>query len=64
MAAETAMHASEPSTTPKQWYNGTGMHTRSSGPSTCARCIACPLLTNEWLVSATALGSPVVPDVN
>ena len=64
MAAPVEMHASEPSTRPKQWNSGTGRQTASSDVSRMPRATKRPLLTMLRCVSPTALGRPVVPDVN
>ena len=53
-----------PSTMPKQWYKGTGIHSLSF----CVSCILSAtkraLLTIFVWVSVAAFGTPVVPEVN
>ena len=49
---------------PKQWYSGTGMHSRSCAEKRMQRATAMALLTMLWCVSVAPLGAPVVPLVN
>ncbi len=51
-------------TMPKQWYSGTGMHSRSSGVRRIASPTKKPLLRMLRWVSVAPLGKPVVPEVN
>ena len=51
-------------TMPKQWYSGTGMHTRESGVMPVASPTKKPLLIRLWCDSVAPLGRPVVPLVN
>src|SRR5215208_3787623 len=54
---------SVPSTHPKQWKKGTGIHTLSSGPSSMHSPMWKAFLTMFVWVSCTPLGNPVVPEV-
>ncbi|MDT4845857.1 hypothetical protein FQZ97_798580 [compost metagenome] len=53
-----------PSTMPKQWYSGTGMHRRSAGVSFMHSPMKKPLFRILRWVSVAPLGKPVVPLVN
>ena len=53
-----------PSTMPKQWYSGTGMHRRSASVSFIASPMKKPLFRMLRCVSVAPLGKPVVPLVN
>ncbi len=54
---------STPITMPKQWYIGTGMHSRSSWPTSITSVTKYPLLRMLWCDSVAPLGKPVVPEV-
>ena len=62
--APVAAQASTPSTMPKQWYSGTGMHRASDSENCMQRPVAIALLTMLWCVRVAPLGAPVVPLVN
>ena len=64
LAAPCVMAARTPSTMPKQWYSGTGMHTLSAAVSRMPSPTKNPLLTMLKCVSAAPFGVPVVPLVN
>ena len=64
MAAPCVTQARLPSTMPKQWYRGTGMHKRSCGVRRMASPMKKPLLRILWCVKVAPFGAPVVPDVN
>ena len=64
IAAPLATQASTASTMPKQWYSGTGMHSRSASLKRIAAATAIALLTMLWCVSVAPFGWPVVPLVN
>ena len=61
MPLADATQVSTPSTMPKQWYSGTGMHSRSCSPSRIATAIARALFTTLVWVSVAPFGRPVVP---
>ena len=52
-----------PSTQPKQWKSGTGMHTRSREERFWHAPIQKPSLPMLRCVSCTPFGKPVVPEV-
>src|SRR5215208_4704192 len=54
---------SVPSTQPKQWKKGTGIHTLSSGPSSMHSPMLKAFFTMFVWVSCTPFGKPVVPEV-
>ena len=49
---------------PKQWYSGTGMHSRSRSVRRIASPTKKPLFRMLRCVSVAPLGCPVVPEVN
>ena len=63
VAPDVTQH-STPSTMPKQWYSGTGMHSLSSGASAIALAQKRALLTMLKCDSVAPFGAPVVPLVN
>ncbi len=48
-------------TIPKQWYSGTGTHTRSRSVYSSSWAMKWPLLRMLWWLSVAPLGKPVVP---
>ena len=64
MVAPCVTQARLPSTMPKQWYSGTGMHNRSSGVRRMHSPMKKPLFRILRCVSVAPLGKPVVPLVN
>src|SRR5262245_6232658 len=63
VAPEATQH-STPTTMPKQWYSGTGMHSLSSGDSAIALAQKRALLTMLKCDRVAPFGEPVVPLVN
>ena len=64
MALPWVRQARLPSTIPKQWYMGTGIHSLSAGVSCIHSPIKKPLFRMLRCVSVAPLGKPVVPLVN
>ncbi len=63
MVAPWLTQAITPSTQPKQWNSGTGMHTRSAAGEVLVGADPVAVVEDVVVGELTPLGNPVVPEV-